>query len=72
MARAGSRSGIRPVYNGIPSQAWSRATTREYDDLRTWSVGRLRSEQTARLPGNGPGGVCVGARTTGRRSTPWG
>src|SRR5829696_9105021 len=48
MARAGSRSGIRPVttayHRGVVTGDDSR-----YDDLRTWSVGRLRSEQAARL-----------------------
>jgi phenylacetate-CoA ligase len=48
MARAGSRSGIRPVttayHRGVVTGDDSR-----YDDLRTWSAGRLRTEQTTRL-----------------------
>ena len=48
MARAAFRSGICPVTTAYHRGVVTGDDTR-YDDLRTWSVDRLRSEQTARL-----------------------
>ena len=48
MARAGIRGGICSVTTAYHRGVATGDDTR-YDDLRTWSVGRLRSEQTARL-----------------------
>ena len=48
MARVAFRSGICPVTTAYHRGVVTGDDTR-YDDLRTWSVDRLRSEQTARL-----------------------